>query len=60
VAWFLPPDPTRRYGPLPTSELVVQSEDVLVDRRGLIYLTDKNQGLWILKAESASVNVPSS
>jgi hypothetical protein len=51
VAWFLPPDPTRRYGPLPHGELVVQSEDVLVDRRGYIYVTDKNQGLWILRAD---------
>jgi hypothetical protein len=51
VAWFLPPDPTHRYGPQPPSELVVQSEDVLVDRRGFIYLTDKNQGLWVLHAE---------
>ena len=51
VAWFLPPDPTHRYGPQPPSELVVQSEDVLVDRRGFIYLTDKNQGLWVLQAE---------
>jgi hypothetical protein len=51
VAWFLPPDPTVRYGPLPTGELVVQTEDVLVDRRGFIYITDKNQGLWILRAD---------
>ncbi|GAB3996302.1 LVIVD repeat-containing protein [Nocardioides marmoraquaticus] len=49
VAWFLPPDPTRRYGPLPNGDLVVQSEDVLVDRRGFIYVTDKNQGLWVLR-----------
>jgi hypothetical protein len=48
IAWFLPPDPTKRYGPQPT-ELVVQSEDVLVDRRGFIYVTDKSQGLWILR-----------
>ena len=38
----------RRYGPLPT-RLVAQSEDVLVDARGYIYLTEKNQGLWILQ-----------
>jgi hypothetical protein len=49
VAWFLPPDPARRFGPQPPSDLVVQSEDVLVDRRGFIYVTDKNQGLWILR-----------
>src|SRR5204862_416931 len=35
VGYFLPPDPTRRYGPLPT-KLVAQSEDVLVDSRGII------------------------
>lgn len=49
VGYFLPPDPTRRYGPVPPSTLVVQSEDVLVDRRGYIYVTDKHQGLWIIR-----------
>jgi hypothetical protein len=29
--------------------LVAQSEDVLVDRRGYIYLTDKNHGLYVLR-----------
>ena len=29
--------------------LVEQTEDVLVDKRGYIYVTNKNQGLWILK-----------
>ena len=48
VGYFLPPDPTRRYGTLPT-KLVAQSEDVLVDARGYIYVTQKNQGLWILR-----------
>lgn len=48
VGWFLPPDPVQRYGPLPT-KLVQQTEDVLVDARGYIYLTSKNQGLWILR-----------
>jgi hypothetical protein len=51
VAWFLPPDPTHRFGPQPPSDLVVQSEDVLVDRRGVIYVTDKNQGLWVLRSD---------
>jgi hypothetical protein len=51
VAWFLPPDPQHRYGPLPTNELVVQSEDVLVDRRGYIYVSDKNQGIWIVQTD---------
>ncbi len=28
---------------------VEQTEDVLVDRRGYVYVTNKNQGLWILR-----------
>jgi hypothetical protein len=50
VAYFLPPDPRKRYGPLPRT-LVAQTEDVLVDKRGYIYVTDNNQGVWILKYE---------
>jgi len=46
--WFIPPDPTSNAGPLPRDR-VTQSEDVLVDTRGYIYLTDKNWGLWILR-----------
>jgi hypothetical protein len=49
VGYFLPPDPKRRYGNFPKGKLVAQSEDVLVDTRGFIYVTHKNQGLWILK-----------
>ncbi|HZU03678.1 MAG TPA: hypothetical protein VFA10_28700, partial [Ktedonobacteraceae bacterium] len=49
VGFFLPPDPRQRYGPMPQGRLVTQTEDVLVDRRGFIYITDKNQGLWILR-----------
>jgi hypothetical protein len=49
VGYFLPPDPTHRYGVFPKGKLVAQSEDVLVDTRGFIYVTHKNQGLWILK-----------
>ncbi|MGK8522566.1 LVIVD repeat-containing protein [Nocardia asteroides] len=49
VGYFLPPEPTKRYGPMPEGELVLQTEDVVVDRRGFIYITDKNQGLWILR-----------
>ena len=46
---FLPPDPRQRYGVFPKGKLVAQTEDVLVDTRGYIYVTDKNQGLFILK-----------
>jgi hypothetical protein len=49
AGYFLSPHPTKRYGPLPQGELVRQTEDVLVDRRGYIYITHKNQGIWILK-----------
>jgi hypothetical protein len=49
AGYFLPPEPTRRYGYLPMYDLVLQTEDVVVDTRGFIYITDKNQGLWILR-----------
>jgi hypothetical protein len=49
TGWFLPPDPRERRGPLPRSGLVTQSEDVLVDTRGYIYVSHKNQGIWILR-----------
>jgi hypothetical protein len=46
--WFIPPQPSERAGPLPR-DLVTQTEDVLVDSRGYIYVTDKQWGLWILR-----------
>jgi hypothetical protein len=49
VAWFIPPDPVKRVGPWPATKLVTQVNDVLVDRRGFIYLTDRQWGLWIVK-----------
>jgi hypothetical protein len=49
IAHFVPADPVQRYGPLPAAALVAQSEDVLVDRRGVVYLSDKNQGLYLLR-----------
>jgi len=54
VGFFLPPDPRRRYGSMPEGRLAVQTEDVLVDRRGFIYITGKNQGLWVLRDTSSS------
>lgn len=47
-AYFIPPDPKQRIGTKP-SRLVVQTEDVLVDRRGFIYISQKNQGIYILR-----------
>lgn len=49
VGYFVPPDPVERRGLMPT-KLVTQSEDVLVDARGYIYISDKNHGVYILKA----------
>ncbi len=49
VGYFIAPDPTKRYGPLPAGALVTDTEDVLVDTRGYIYITDRNQGIWILR-----------
>ncbi len=48
IAYFVPSDPKVRVGTKP-SKLVAQSEDVLVDRRGFIYLSDKNHGIHILR-----------
>ena len=48
IAYFIPPDPKERIGTKP-SRLVAQVEDVLVDRRGCIYISEKNQGIYILR-----------
>jgi len=48
IGYFLPPEPTERIGVLPKT-LTSQTEDVLVDARGNIYITDKNEGLWVLR-----------
>jgi len=49
TGWFIPPTPVKRYGPQPPNDLVNQTEDVLVDTRGYIYVDDKHWGLFILK-----------
>jgi len=49
AGYFIPDDPSRRLGPLPTTGLVTQIEDVLVDRRGVAYLTEKNSGLYVVR-----------
>ncbi len=50
IAYFVPADPKTRNG-LKPSQLVAQSEDVIVDRRGFIYLSDKNHGIHILRLQ---------
>ena len=49
IAYYVPPDPEKRVGPMPRAKLVAQSEEVIVDKRGYIYVTDKNHGLFILR-----------
>jgi len=49
AGYFMPPDPKDRRGVLPKEALTVSSEDVLVDSRGNIYVTDKNLGLYVLR-----------
>jgi hypothetical protein len=48
TGWFVPPAPPKRFGPIP-AKLVTQTEDVLVDTRGNVYITDKQWGLWVLR-----------
>ncbi|MDO8212382.1 LVIVD repeat-containing protein [Conexibacter sp. CPCC 206217] len=48
VGHYIPGDPAERRGLLPT-ELVTQVEDVVVDRRGYVYLSEKNSGVTIVR-----------
>jgi hypothetical protein len=48
VGYFIPEDPKERIGLVP-NVLATQTEDVLVDARGYIYITDKNHGLFVLR-----------
>ena len=58
VGWFIPPTPTERIGPLPYDKLVSQTEDVLVDTRGNIYISDKQWGLFILRYTGEGERAP--
>ena len=44
-------------GPLP-NDVVAQTEDVLVDTRGYIYITDKNWGMSILRYSGPNQATP--
>lgn len=48
IGYFVPPDPVERRGPQPR-RLAPQSEDVVVDARGFIYVSDKNHGVYVLR-----------
>jgi len=49
VGYFVPPIPAQRRGIFPKT-LVPQTEDVVVDARGNIYVSDKNHGIYVLRA----------
>ena len=49
-AYYIPDDPKERLGPVP-SDLVHQAEDVIVDRRGVIYMSEANSGIYIFAHE---------
>lgn len=49
IAYFVPPDPKERRGILPATKLVNQTEDVVVDARGNIFISDKNHGVYVLR-----------
>ena len=51
IGYFIAPDPMVRRGPLPKSGLATQSEDVIVDARGNVFVSDKNHGLYCLRLE---------
>ena len=46
AGYFIADDPKERRGPIP-STLVHQAEDVLVDRRGVIYMSEGNSGIYL-------------
>lgn len=53
VGYFIAPDPLERRGLLPATGLVTQTEDVLVDRRKNVFITDKNHGIYVLEFAGA-------
>ena len=52
TCYYIPDDPTQRRGPIP-STLVHQAQDVLVDRRGVIYMSEGNSGIYILTHQAS-------
>jgi hypothetical protein len=58
VAYFIPPNPEKRHGPFPPDTLALETEDVLVDKRGFIYISNTNQGLWILRLSGDQASPP--
>jgi hypothetical protein len=49
AGYFVPENPKVRRGPMPPTNLATQFDDVLVDKRGYAYVTDKHHGLFVLR-----------
>jgi hypothetical protein len=57
VGYFVPADPPERLGsPTLPTKLVTQYEEVVVDTRGFIYVSDKNYGLTILRYTGPAID----
>ena len=52
VGALVPPQPSRLADTRPNRARVIQSADVFVDAKGLIYATDYNAGLYILEFDA--------
>ena len=52
TGYFIPDDPPQRRGPIP-SKLVHQAQDVLVDRRGVIYMSEGNSGIYVFTHDAS-------
>lgn len=52
TGYFIADDPKQRRGPIP-SKLVQQAQDVVVDRRGVIYMSEGNTGIYILRHQTS-------
>ncbi len=52
TAALVPPPPARMMDYRPNRPQVIDTTDVFVDERGLIYCTDSNAGLYILEREN--------
>jgi hypothetical protein len=58
--WFVPPNPTQPVRAQGGTLTVNQTQDVLVDTRGYIYITDSAWGIWILRYTGPDQPAPTS
>jgi hypothetical protein len=49
IGWFIPATPTVRTGFLPKEALETSVQDVVLDTRGYVYVTDYNLGMFVLR-----------